>query len=198
MGQSGAFAPAVLPLVLERDSGSMLRPASAPRNPGASISQASRGTAGRIDARETYRLARPSSPCSQLHGGACGPGPDRGDAESGNSPGGRAGLSATSQSWPECAQPDSGDQRMCRTHSKRTRVFGRKGVGVHSASARWSRSFPNHRRDAGGGPGSAHSAARAAGRENPKVTGLTSRVTGLTSRALENFFQDDETRAQGG
>lgn len=48
-----------------------------------------------------------------------------------------------------------------------------------------------------GGPGSAHSAARAAGRENPRVTGLTSRVTGLTSRALENFLQDDETRARG-
>lgn len=110
----------------------------------------------------------------------------------------RGQVATTSQSWPECAQPDSVDQRMCRTHSKRTRVFGRKDVGVHSASARWSRSFPNHRRDAGGGPGSAHSAARAAGRENPKVTGLTSRVTGLTSRALENFLQDDETRAQGG
>lgn len=196
MGQSGAFTPAVLPLVLERDSGSMLRPASAPRNPGASISQASRGTAGRIDARETYRLARPSSPCSQLHGGACGPDPtvvtrSRETAREAGRGSARGQVATTSQSWPECAQPDSGDQRMCRTHSKRTRVFGRKDVGVHSASARWSRSFPNHRRDAGGGPGSAHSAARAAGRENPKVTGLT-------SRALENFLQDDETRAQGG
>lgn len=42
----------------------------------------------------------------------------------------RGQVATTSQSWPECAQPDSMDQRMCRTHSKRTRVFGRKDVGV--------------------------------------------------------------------